>query len=66
MGAEDYGYSLPKPKIAGFSFGNTENYQILTWDNNFGMTAFMPPVNEAFNPLPTRALYSWKLAQIEA
>jgi hypothetical protein len=24
------------------------------------MTAFMTPVNEAFNPLPTRVLYAWK------
>ena len=27
------------------------------------MTAFMPPVNEAFNPLPTRVLYNWKSDQ---
>ena len=48
------------PPIEGFSFGNPNNYELFTWNTNFGMTAFMTPVNEKFNPLPTRVLYVWK------
>jgi hypothetical protein len=44
----------------GFSFGNPSNYKLFTWSENLGMTAFMTPVNEAFNPLPTRILFTWK------
>ncbi|HEX8071787.1 MAG TPA: hypothetical protein VF546_17700 [Pyrinomonadaceae bacterium] len=48
------------PQIEGFSFGNPNNYELFTWNPNFGMTVFMTPVNEDFNPLPTRILYVWK------
>ena len=48
------------PTFPGFAPGNAENYQKFTWNTNFGMTAFMTPVNVAFNPLPTRVLYEWK------
>lgn len=48
------------PNIDGFSFGNPNGFQIFEWNTNFGMTAFMTPVNELFNPLPTRVLYVWK------
>lgn len=50
---------LIPPFIDGFSFGNPNNYQLFEWNTNFGMTAFMTPVNEQFNPLPTRILYNW-------
>ena len=52
--------SFVTPKIAGFSFGNPNNYDLFTWNPNFGMTVFMTPVNEQFNPLPTRVLYVYK------
>lgn len=48
------------PSFAGFQKGNPNNYPAFTWNTNFGMTAFMTPVNESFNPLPTRVLYVWK------
>jgi len=48
------------PQFPGFALGNPNNYQLFTWDDNFGMTVFMTPVNEKFNPLPTRVLYTWK------
>jgi hypothetical protein len=48
------------PDIQGFSFGNPKNYELFTWNPNFGMTVFMTPVNEQFNPLPTRVLYVYK------
>lgn len=48
------------PQIEGFFFGNHDNFELFTWNPNFGMTAFMTPVNEEFNPLPTRVLYVWK------
>ncbi|MGQ0594757.1 MAG: hypothetical protein ACT4QB_19615 [Gammaproteobacteria bacterium] len=48
------------PTIAGFAVGNPNGYQNFVWNGNFGMTAFMTPVNEAFAPLPTRVLYVWK------
>jgi hypothetical protein len=48
------------PQIEGFSFGNPNNYELFAWNTNFGMTVFMTPVNEQFNPLPTRVLYVWK------
>ena len=44
----------------GFAVGNPNGYQDFVWNGNFGMTAFMTPVNEDFNPLPTRVLYVWK------
>lgn len=52
--------SWTNPTFDGFSTGNPNNYELFTWSDNFGMTAFMTPVNEAFNPLPTRILYTWK------
>lgn len=52
--------AMDTPDIAGYSFGNPNNYQIFEWNTNFGMTVFMTPVNELFNPLPTRVLYVWK------
>jgi hypothetical protein len=48
------------PTFPGFQIGNPNGYQDFVWNDNFGMTAFMTPVNEAFNPLPTRVLYVWK------
>lgn len=48
------------PTFEGFAVGNPNNYQKFIWNNNFGMTVFMTPVNEEFNPLPTRVLYVWK------
>jgi hypothetical protein len=47
------------PTFPGFQVGNP-GYQNFVWNSNFGMTAFMTPVNENFNPLPTRVLYEWK------
>jgi hypothetical protein len=58
--------SLAKPtqvmtsSFPGFQVGNPNGYENFVWNGNFGMTAFMTPVNEAFNPLPTRVLYVWK------
>ena len=52
--------SWVNPQIEGFSFGNPDNFELFTWNPNFGMTVFMTPVNEEFNPLPTRVLYVWK------
>jgi hypothetical protein len=52
--------SWADPFIEGFSFGNPNKYELFTWNPNFGMTVFMTPVNEKFNPLPTRVLYVWK------
>jgi hypothetical protein len=46
--------------IPGFQFGNNPNYNVFVWNNNFGMTTFMTPANEAYNPLPTEVLYVWK------
>ena len=51
---------MDAPQIPGLSFGNPNDYEIFEWNTNFGMTAFMTPVNEQFNPLPTRVLYVWK------
>jgi hypothetical protein len=48
------------PTFPGFSVGNPRNFANFSFDSNFGMTAFMTPVNEAYNPLPTRVLYVWK------
>lgn len=48
------------PTFPGFAIGNPNNYANFVWNGNFGMTAFMTPVNEDFAPLPTRVLYVWK------
>jgi hypothetical protein len=46
-------------EIPGFASGNPKNYELVEWNHNFGMTTFMTPVSETFNPLPTRVLYHW-------
>lgn len=46
--------------IPGFSWGNPDQYEPFSFGRNFGFTALMTPVNEAFNPFPTRVLYVWK------
>lgn len=48
------------PGWSNFLVGNPYGYDHFVWNSNFGMTAFMTPVNENFNPLPTRVLYVWK------
>jgi hypothetical protein len=48
------------PTFPGFAVGNPNGYKKFVWNSNFGMTAFMTPVNENYNPLPTRVLYVWK------
>src|ERR1700722_12048655 len=48
------------PTFPGFAVGNPNGYKKFVWNSNFGMTVFMTPVNENFNPLPTRVLYVWK------
>lgn len=58
--APSFPSSWTQPSFPGFAVGNPNNYQDFTWNQNFGMTVFMTPVNEAFNPLPTRVLYIWK------
>jgi hypothetical protein len=52
--------TFTSPSFPGFAVGNPNGYQNFVWNSNFGMTAFMTPVNETFNPLPTRVLYVWK------
>ena len=49
-----------EPTFPGFAVGNPSGYNNFVWNSNFGMTVFMTPVNENFNPLPTRVLYVWK------
>lgn len=57
-------WTNPASAIQGFSFGNPDNFQLFTFSPSFGMTALMTPVNENFNPLPTRILYNWKPDEI--
>jgi len=52
--------TFTSPSFPGFAVGNPSGFQHFVWNSNFGMTAFMTPVNERFNPLPTRVLYVWK------
>jgi hypothetical protein len=52
--------AFTNPSFPGFAVGNPNGYQNFVWNSNFGVTAFMTPVNEQFNPLPTRVLYVWK------
>ncbi len=47
-------------KIPGFSLGNPLGFKPFVWRSNIGMTVFSTPVNENYNPLPTRILYVWK------
>jgi hypothetical protein len=49
-----------QPLIDGFKLGNPGGYSNFVFNPNFGMTALMTPVNEKYNPLPTRVLYVWK------
>jgi hypothetical protein len=49
-----------QPTIAGLELGNPQGYSNFVFNSNFGMTALMTPVNEEYNPLPTRVLYVWK------
>ena len=48
------------PTFQGFAVGNPNGFKNFVWPGNLGMTAFMTPVNEQFNPLPTQVLYVWK------
>jgi hypothetical protein len=48
------------PSFPGFAVGNPNNFKNFVFNGNMGFTAFMTPVNEQFNPLPTRVLYVWK------
>jgi hypothetical protein len=52
--------TFTSPSFPGFAVGNPNGYRNFVWNSNFGMTVFMTPVNERFNPLPTRVLYLWK------
>ena len=47
-------------EIPGFQPENPSDYKKVIWNDNFGMTAFMTPVNANFAPLPTRVFYKWK------
>ncbi|MDX1736777.1 MAG: hypothetical protein R3261_00975 [Alphaproteobacteria bacterium] len=44
----------------GFESGNPKNYELFSWNGNSGLTTFMSPINEKYNPLPTRVFYKWK------
>ena len=59
-GAPDQPPPWEEPVFPGFQKGNPAGYQTFQWNSNFGMTAFMTPVNELYNPLATRILYVWK------
>ncbi len=48
------------PTFPGFAVGNPNGFKNFVWNSRLGMTAFMTPVNENFNPLPTEVLYEWK------
>lgn len=62
-GAFDLPETWSDPGFPGFAVGNPGGYQPFVWNDNFGFTALMTPVNEAFDPLPTRILYVWKADQ---
>lgn len=47
------------PKIPGFDLYPNDCKKVI-WNDNFGMTTFMTPVNANFAPLPTRVFYKWK------
>lgn len=49
-----------QPTFEGFAAGNPKGFKNFTFNPNFGFTAFMTPVNQQYNPLPTRVLYVWK------
>ena len=49
-----------EPTIAGLQWGNPQGFKPFVFGANFGFTALMTPVNEQYNPLPTRVLYVWK------
>jgi len=48
------------PNIPGFQAGNPEDYKLVVWNTNFGMTTYMTPVDSASFPLPTIVYYEWK------
>jgi hypothetical protein len=48
------------PTFPGFAVGNPEGLENFVWNPNLAFTALMTPVNESFDPLPTRVLYVWK------
>ncbi len=52
--------SWAAPAFDGFAVGNPNGYGNFAFNPNFGFTALMTPVNEQYNPLPTRVLYLWK------
>jgi hypothetical protein len=52
--------------IEGFRPGNPDGYPLWDWADNQGITVFMTPVNQAYNPLPTRVLYRWDPAPFES
>ncbi len=47
-------------EIPGFTVGNPRGFKPFVWPSNSGMTVYSTPVNEQYNPLPTRILYVWK------
>jgi len=47
------------PVVTGFKPGNPFGFKPFLWRQNQGMTVFMTPVNENYDPLPTRVLYRW-------
>jgi hypothetical protein len=48
------------PGFEGFQVGNPKKFKNFVFNPNMGFTAMMTPVNEQYNPLPTRVLYVWK------
>ena len=48
------------PVIPGFQAGNPLNQKLVVWNDCFGMTTFMTPVDSKSFPLPTVVLYQWK------
>jgi len=48
-----------EPDIQGFRPGNPDGYPLWDWASNQGLTVFMTPVNQKYDPLPTRVLYRW-------
>lgn len=58
--------ATPRPEsfetahIPGFSLGNPHGFKPFAWQTDTGMTVFSTPVNENYNPLPTRILYVWR------
>ena len=56
----DYGLENLNPGgIQGLQWDNPNNYPNFVWPESMAVTAFMTPVNETYNPLPTRVIYRW-------